>query len=108
MIESVNRAQTAEGELLVLSGHVLALNQKIKSQDAMLEAVQRKETCASNICNPPSDKLPVFLSEAQRQAMLSMETEGDLQVVEAIFESVGQVDFDRLPLGQRTGYQPPA
>ncbi|OKP01604.1 hypothetical protein [Xenorhabdus eapokensis] len=105
MIESVNRAQTAEGELLVLSGHLLELNQKIKAQHAMLEAVQRKETLRQHYLQSAINKLPMFLSEEQKQAMLSMETEGDLQVVEAIFESVGQVDFDRLPLGQRTGYQ---
>ncbi|PHM51887.1 head processing protein [Xenorhabdus hominickii] len=106
MIESVNRAQTAEGELLVLSGHLMELNQKIESQDAMLEAVQRQETLRRRYLQSAIDKLPVFLSEEQKKAMLRMETEDDLQRVEAIFESVGKVDFGRLPLGRMSDYQP--
>ncbi|PHM39118.1 hypothetical protein Xmau_03023 [Xenorhabdus mauleonii] len=106
MIESVNRAQTAEGELLMLSGRLLELNQKIETQDAMLEAVQRKDDLRKRYLQSAIDKLPVFLSQEQKNALLQMETERDLQMVEAIFESVGHVDFGKLPLGQMTGYQP--
>ncbi|MCP9269512.1 head processing protein [Xenorhabdus sp. XENO-1] len=106
MIESVNRAQTAEGELLVLSGHLLELNQKIEVQDAMLGAVQRKADLRQRYLRSAIDKLPVFLSEEQKNALLSMETEDDLQMVEAIFESVGNVDFGGLPLGRMSDYQP--
>ncbi|CDL85204.1 hypothetical protein [Xenorhabdus szentirmaii] len=106
MIESVNRAQTAEGELLMLSGQLLALNQKIKAQDAMLDAAQRQTNLRQRYLRSAIDKLPIFLSEEQKNALLQMETESDLQTVDAIFESVGNVDFSLLPLGQMTRYQP--
>ncbi|EKN4689530.1 head processing protein [Yersinia ruckeri] len=107
MVESVNRLQTAEGELLILSGRLLELTEKLEEQDSMLEAANNSKALRQNRLATAIDKLPLFLTEEQRNAMLRMETEDDLQVVEAIFESVGGVGISGLPLGSnRSGYQP--
>lgn len=107
MVESVNRLQTAEGELLVLNGRLLELTEKLERQDSMLEAVNQAKTLRESRLATAIDKLPIFLSEEQRRAMLKMETEDDLEAVDAIFESVGSVGLGSLPLGSnRAGYQP--
>lgn len=107
MVESVSRLQTAEGELLVLNGQLLELTERVKEQDAMLEAANSSKALRQSRLATAIDKLPIFLTDDQRSAMLSMESEADLETVEAIFESVGNVGISGLPLGSnRSGYQP--
>lgn len=73
----------------------------------MLESVNQAKTLRESRFATAIDKLPIFLSEEQRRAILKMETEDDLEAVDAIFESVGSVSLDNLPLGSNcAGYQP--
>ncbi|WP_273552029.1 hypothetical protein [Xenorhabdus sp. IM139775] len=71
MIESVNCAQTSEGELLVLSGQLLELNQRIEAQDSMLEAIQRKDNLRKRYFQSAIDKLPYFRSRRQNHLNLA-------------------------------------
>lgn len=98
MIEGFQRAQNAEGELLILTGKILEMTESLHQQSAMLEKAESTARLREKHLSSIMNNLPIFLSEEQKQAMLRMETEQDLQSVQAIFESVSKTNFSTLPL----------
>lgn len=58
------------------------------------EANQARESLLMEAIN----KLPVYLTDEQKQAFVRMRDEADCKVVAKMFESLGRADFNSLPL----------
>ncbi|MCG6387472.1 head processing protein [Vibrio fluvialis] len=75
-----------EGERMYLEGVNMELNTELKGQkdfrNKLLESM---------------DRLPFFMSDEQKQALSSLNTQHDLDVVVAMFESMGAKDLSSLP-----------
>ncbi len=83
----VDRFAALETDVMYLESVNAELQDKLAARDTygsmLLEAVQ---------------SLPVFMTDAQRDAMARMESEQDVATVQAFFESVARADLSSLPV----------
>ena len=103
MMESVATfADNLEGDLLLLEGRLAETQNLLDAKNALLESVTVGEATRTNALSQFVDKLPVFVTSAQREALSRMQTPEDMQIVTQLFESVMS---QSLPTAKRS-YQP--
>ncbi len=98
MIESVQRNMYLQSDLLIMQGRMMELEEEAKQQKADLDEAQAVRQRRAAMLETAIKTLPVFLTEEQKMAMLSMSSEDDLKTVEAMFESIATGHISSLPL----------
>lgn len=104
MIESVMRIEELEEAQLVAAGELLNKEAKLAEQQSMLESLQQEKAMFESAADARQakladalDKLPVFTNEAHRRALANMQTDEDVAIVTALFESLSRIDMRQLP-----------
>ncbi|MEG5932528.1 head processing protein [Enterobacter hormaechei] len=99
-----------ETDLFVMEGHLIESLEKLDASKALLESVQKSEAARKAALSNFIDKLPVFVTTEQREALGRMNTPEDMAIVTALFESVMS---QHLPTNKRdysaapaTGHRP--
>lgn len=72
-------------------GHEADLNELVAA--SLIEEKERREMLFSSVI----EKMPFFLDDEQKQALLSMNTEHDAEVVSLLFSSIQNTDMSQLP-----------
>lgn len=98
MIESAQRNMYLQSDLLIMQGRLMELEEEAKQQKADLDEAQALRQRRAAMLESAIKTLPVFLTEEQKTAMLSMSSEDDLKTVEAMFESIATGHISSLPL----------
>lgn len=105
MIESVMRLEELEEAQLEAAGQLLEKEAQLAEQQAMLESLQQDKAMFESATSARAaklaaalDKLPVFTNEAQRNALASMQTDDDVNLVTALFESLARLDVNAIPV----------
>lgn len=87
----------------VAETRALELMRKQSEAEQQLAEVKQLAEKKTRMFLDAVEALPVFIGEKHRQALSRMETKEDLQVVQALFESVASLPSGRLPnIGQPT------
>lgn len=115
LLEAAHRATELELDLLALQGMHEAVEKDLRqqleattarynetsaSQKAMLEAASSFRDQRRKAVQAMLEGFPFHISEAQRDALINMENEHDMQVVMSLFESVGRSQLNTLPIGR--------
>lgn len=105
MIESVLRVEELESTTLIATGQLLAKERELEETRAMLESLRTANAQQGNMMEGRKsmlakalDRLPVFVTERHRSALANMQTEDDLAVAVALFESLSRPEIRTLPL----------
>lgn len=77
-----------ETDLFVMESHLIDSLEKLDASKALLESVQKSEATRLAALSSFIDKLPVFVTTEQREALSRMNTPEDMAIVTALFESV--------------------
>lgn len=103
-IRTANRwinSQVIAGGMVEVEQENLLLESLLKERDAQIEQLQssiQTQAKSGEILLEAVSKLPIFLSNEQRDALLSMRTDLDKSIVCALFESVANAKINNLPL----------
>lgn len=104
MIESVMRVEELEEAQLMAAGELLAKNAQLAEQQSMLESLQQEKAQFESAADARKskltaalDKLPVFTNDSHRRALANMQTDDDIAIVTALFESLSRLDTHQLP-----------
>lgn len=85
----------------VAETRALALERQKAETEQQMAEVKRLADQKTRMFLDAVEALPIFIGEKHRQALSRMETKEDLQVVQALFESVASLPSGRLPnIGQ--------
>lgn len=106
MFEAVERTSFLESQLWALQGQVQEMKERISNHNAMLESSGDLAVKRRRVVRETLDKLPLFISKEQRQALLRMESEEDAQVFAAMLEAVAGQAAAGLPVGGQQPHQP--
>lgn len=106
MFEAVERNGYLESQLWAMQGRMEEMQARIADQNAMLESTGEQAVKRRRIMRETLDKLPLFISREQRQALMRMESEEDVQVLAGMLESVAGNVTSTLPLGGEQQRQP--
>lgn len=106
MFEAVDRTSFLESQLWALQGQVQEMKERISNHNAMLESSGDLAVKRRRVVRETLDKLPLFISKDQRQALLRMESEEDAQVFAAMLEAVAGHAAAGLPVGGQQPHQP--
>ena len=105
MFESAMRLEELEEAMLEATGQLLAQEQQLAEQATAIAAQQEAQALFESATEARAakmaivlDKLPVFTNSAQRAALASMQTDEDVAVISALFESVARLEVATLPL----------
>lgn len=101
MFEAVQHAGHLESQMWMLQGQLAEMQARVSEQNAMLESAGELAKTRRRIMRETLNSLPVFLSKEQRQALLRMESEEDIQVLSAMLESAAGNMSSSLPIGDR-------
>lgn len=106
MFEAVERTSFLESQLWALQGQMQEMKERISNHNAMLESSGDLAVKRRRVVRETLDKLPLFISKDQRQALLRMESEEDAQVFAAMLEAVAGQAAAGLPVGGQQPHQP--
>jgi hypothetical protein len=105
MFESAMRLEELEEAMLEATGQLLAQEAQLAEQAVANAALQEEKAMFESATDARAakmaivlDKLPVFTNTAQRAALASMQTDDDVAIVSALFESVARLEVATLPL----------
>lgn len=99
MFEAVDHTSHLESQVWALRGRLEEAQSRVNEQNAMLESSGELAKARRRIMRDTLNNLPVFISKEQRQALIRMETEEDIQVLSAMLESAAGHVSSSLPLG---------
>jgi hypothetical protein len=99
MFEAVEHTSHLESKMWALQGQLAEMQARVSEQNAMLESAGELAKTRRRIMRETLNSLPVFLSKEQRQALLRMESEEDIQVLSAMLESAAGNMSSSLPIG---------
>ncbi|WP_241576639.1 head processing protein [Rosenbergiella collisarenosi] len=77
------------------------LLQEQSSTRKQLDEINRTKEKRKHLMIEAVSQMPIFLTKAQKQALVSMETEDDMRIVMALLESASQNAVRSLPIGER-------
>lgn len=102
-VESMLEGVKADHQMQLegLNNELNALKEQISSGTATMDA--RREFVSEML-----ESLPVFVTETQREAMLNMASDEDLDTVKGLFESIRKASLNTLPLDKKQVTPPPA
>ncbi|WP_147200809.1 head processing protein [Pantoea sp. CCBC3-3-1] len=105
MIESVLRVEQLETASLEAAGELLAKETQLAETTSMLESLKAEKVMYESAADARKqkllaalDKLPIFTNSSHSQALANMQTDADVEIVTALFESLARIDTSTLPM----------
>ncbi|WP_419238293.1 hypothetical protein ACN08P_23500 (plasmid) [Photobacterium leiognathi subsp. mandapamensis] len=95
------KVSSTQDALVDLEHEAMILESKLREQQTIIDELTQKVEShqqKDQMLLEALDSLPIFVTEDQRRAILSMATEDEKNVVTAMFESVGNGKMTTLPL----------
>lgn len=105
ILESLQRNEQLETSMLEARGQILELESQIAEQQQMLESLQNVQQTLTDTRNARGvmfgeilDKLPVYVTEAQRHAFINMDKPEHVAAAKSLLDSLARQDIRTLPL----------
>lgn len=98
MLEAVEHTSMLESVLIMRDAELERVKGQLAASNAMLESQGEDAKKCRRILREAIQKMPVFISQEQRQALCRMQSEDDARIVSAMLESLGANAAYGLPV----------
>ncbi|EPK7688541.1 head processing protein [Serratia marcescens] len=99
MVESAQRSVDLQNDLLIMQGRMMELEGIIQQNGVVLDEAERLRKRRAAMLETAVRSLPVFLNEAQKKALVRLDSDDDLEIVSSMFESIATGNLNSLPIG---------